>query len=130
MPTEPRRHPPAPGELVAIGPLEAVVLRVLWDRGRATCRDVYEELRLRRRIAYSTVTATLGNLARKGLVAQERRGAAFVYTPAVSDVDVASTLLDALVEAVMGGRAAPLIDHLETRSAPGAAGGGAAASER
>ena len=106
-------------------------MRVLWDSGRATCRDVYDELRRRRRIAYSTVTATLGNLARKGLVRQERLGTAFVYTPAVSDVDVAATLLDTLVEAVMGGRAAPLIDHLETRSAPAApAGGGAAPSER
>jgi predicted transcriptional regulator len=106
-------------------------MRVLWDRGRATSRDVYDELHRRRRIAYSTVTATLGNLARKGLVAQERRGAAFVYTPAVSDVDVATTLLDTLVAAIMGGRAAPLIDHLETRSAPGArAAGGAAAGER
>jgi len=105
-------------------------MRVLWDRGRATCRDVYDELRLRRRIAYSTVTATLDNLARKRLAQKESGAAAFAYTPLVSDVDVATALLDVLVEAVMGGRGAPLAEYLRSRAqasggpAASAAGGG------
>jgi len=105
---------PAPRaqELIGLGPLEAAVMRVVWDRQRVTVRDVYEELRLHRRTSYSTVMTTLNSLARKGLASQDRSGEAFTYAPAVADIEVARAVLDVVVEAVMGGRVEPLVEYL------------------
>ncbi len=110
---------PAPRaqELIGVGPLEAAVMRVVWDRQLVTVRDVYEELRLHRRTSYSTVMTTLSSLARKGMVNQDRSDEAFTYTPAVADIEVAEAVLDVVVEAVMGGRVEPLVEYLRGKEA-------------
>jgi predicted transcriptional regulator len=100
-------------DLTGLGWLEADVLRVAWDKGEVTVRDVYEELRLSRRIAYTTVMSVLRNLAAKGLLEQDKSQSAYVYRPRVSDEEVARGILDALVEKIMGGRREPLIRYLQ-----------------
>jgi predicted transcriptional regulator len=102
-------------DLTGLGWLEAEILRIVWDKGRVTVRDVYEELRLRRRIAYTTVMSVLRNLAAKGLLEQDKTKPAYAYAPAVSDIEVAEAILDALVDKIMGGRVDPLIQYLEQK---------------
>ncbi len=102
-------------DLTGLGWLEAEILRIVWDKGQVTVRDVYEELRLRRRIAYTTVMSVLRNLAAKGLLEQDKTKPAYLYTPAVSDIEVAHAILDALVDKIMGGRIDPLIEYLKLR---------------
>jgi predicted transcriptional regulator len=104
-------------DLAGLGWLEAEILRVVWDRHEVTVRDVYEELRLRRRIAYTTVMSVLRNLAAKGLLSQDRSKAAYVYKPAVTDEEVARGILDAVVTTIMGGRTEPLIRYLQESKA-------------
>lgn len=100
-------------DLTGLGWLEADVLRVVWDKGDVTVRDVYEDLRERRRIAYTTVMSVLRNLAAKGLLEQDKSAAAYVYRPKVTDVQVAQGILDAVVDKIMGGDRAPLIEYLQ-----------------
>jgi len=104
-------------DLSGLGWLEAEILRVVWDIGDVTVRDVYEELRLRRRIAYTTVMSVLRNLAVKGLLEQDRSKAAFVYRARVRDEEVARGILHAVVEKIMGGRTEPLIAYLKAYDA-------------
>ncbi len=103
-------------DLSGLGWLEADVLRVVWDNGEVTVRDVYEELRETRRIAYTTVMSVLRNLAAKGLLEQDTSATAYVYRPIVTDEEVARGVLDALVEKIMGGRREPLIEYLQRPS--------------
>lgn len=107
-------------DLTGLGWLEAEVMRIVLDQEPVTVRDVYEELRLRRKIAYTTVMSVLHNLAVKGLLNLDRGSSAYLYTPAVSDIEVAQSIPDALVEKLMGGRVEPLIDYLEEKRAAGA----------
>ncbi len=100
-------------DLTGLGWLEAEVLRIVWDEGQVTVRDVYETLRERRRIAYTTVMSVLRNLAAKDLLEQDKSSSAYVYRPRVSDIEVARGILDALVEQIMGGRREPLIEYLQ-----------------
>ena len=100
-------------DLTGLGWLEADVLRVVWDKGEVTVRDVYEELRQNRRIAYTTVMSVLRNLAAKGLLEQDKSAAAYVYRPKVTDEEVARGILDALVDKIMGGNREPLIAYLQ-----------------
>lgn len=99
-------------DLTGLGWLEAEILRVVWDKGDVTVRDVYEELRLRRRIAYTTVMSVLRNLAAKGLLEQDKSQPAYVYRATVGDEEVARGILSTVVEQIMGGRTEPLIAYL------------------
>jgi predicted transcriptional regulator len=104
-------------DLTGLGWLEADVLRVVWDRGEVTVREVYEVLLETRSIAYTTVMSVLRNLSAKGLLEQDRSRAAYVYRPTFTDEQVARGILDAVVDNIMGGRIDPLIDYLQRRRA-------------
>lgn len=99
-------------DLTGLGSLEAEILRVIWDTGDVTVRDVYEQMRLRRRIAYTTVMSVLRNLAAKGLLEQDKSASTYVYRAVVCDEEVARGILHAVVEKIMGGRTEPLIAYL------------------
>lgn len=65
-----------------LGPLEAAVMERLWKRGRATVRDVVEDLGRSRALAYTTVMTIMSRLHAKGLLARDRDGKTYVYRPA------------------------------------------------
>jgi len=56
-------------------------MKVLWDRGRATVREVVTALPRRRQPAYSTVLTMLRILEQKGYARHEKVGRAFAYVP-------------------------------------------------
>ena len=67
------KHPhPTPGELE--------VLRILWDGGPATVREVLDALEARGRgRAYTSVMSLLNVMAEKGLVVRTPQGRAYLY---------------------------------------------------
>lgn len=80
-----------------IGSLEADILAVVWEKDRTTVRAVYETLRERRKIAYTTVMTVMNNLVKKHLLDQDKSGIAYVYTPAIPGREVARTVLVSVV---------------------------------
>lgn len=59
---------------------ELEALKVLWARGRATVREVYQELSPREgELAYTTVLSLLQTMERKGLVGHEPAGKGYAY---------------------------------------------------
>src|SRR5262249_49845422 len=63
---------------------ELEALKVLWERGRATVRDIYQALRPRDgELAYTTALSLLQTMEQKGLVGKEPAGKAHVYYPRV-----------------------------------------------
>lgn len=62
---------------------ELRVMNVLWSRGRATVSEVVEASEQRRKPAYNTALTILRILERKGYVAHEKEGRAFVFVPLV-----------------------------------------------
>lgn len=67
-----------------LGPLEAAVMERLWKRGRATVRDIVEDLGRTRALAYTTVMTIMTRLHAKGLLERDRDGKTYVYRPAFS----------------------------------------------
>jgi predicted transcriptional regulator len=82
----------------AFGELEAKIMDRLWSRGQpATVRDILEELRADRAIAYTTVMTVMDNLHTKGWLQREREGRAYRYQPTSSrEHYVAELMRDAL----------------------------------
>lgn len=80
------------------GELEAVVMDRLWERGRpALVREVVDDLREHRAVAYTTVMTVMDNLYRKGWLRRERDGRAWRYEPTGSrSAYTAALMSDAL----------------------------------
>jgi predicted transcriptional regulator len=69
-----------------LGPLEARLLEVLWQRGDATVREVLVEADSG--IAYTTVMTTLDRLYKKGLLNRAAEGRAFRYSPRLTQSEI------------------------------------------
>ena len=68
-----------------LGELEAQVMRRIWDRdGPVTVRDITDDLRRDRPIAYTTVMTVMDNLRKKGWLRRTDHGRAYRYEPIVS----------------------------------------------
>lgn len=76
------------------GDLEAVIMHRVWDHdGPVTVRDLFDELRGERSIAYTTVMSTMDNLHRKGWLDRERDGKAYRYTAVASREEYSARLM-------------------------------------
>jgi len=95
-----------------IGSLEADILSVVWDKGQTTVRAVYETLRERRTIAYTTVMTVMNNLVKKHLLSQDKSKIAYVYTPAIPGREVAQTVLESVVHKLVNDRTGTAVSML------------------
>jgi len=92
---------------------ELDVLKVLWDRGQATVREVLETLRTAgRQWSYATVATLLDRLETKGVVTSDRSELAFVYRPVVSNQEVRQKRVSNLVDKLYQGEPGLLVLHL------------------
>jgi predicted transcriptional regulator len=83
----PRRRTPA------LTDAELRVMRVLWQRDRATVSEIVEHLTTDPKPAYNTVLTIVGILQRKGYVTREREGRAHAYLPLVDRTEARRTAL-------------------------------------
>jgi predicted transcriptional regulator len=81
-----RLRPGKRGLELRLHALEAEIMDIVWARGLETftVNDVLQVLGQRREIAYTTVMTTVARLFDKGLLAREREGKRYVYSPRVS----------------------------------------------
>lgn len=93
-------------------PQELAIMKVVWDLGDATVRDVYERLRMGRRIAYTTVLTMMGILEQKGYLRKSRAERAYVYRAVRPRQQVVSAMVREFVDRVFDGASASLLLHL------------------
>lgn len=93
---------------------ELAVLKVLWDLGQGSVRDVLDSASREdeRAWAYTTVQTLLNRLQEKGFVESEKLGRAFVFRPVVSRDDLLGRSLTELASRVCDGAAMPLLLNL------------------
>jgi len=91
---------------------ELEIMKVVWQRGSATVRDVYEELLKSRKIAYTTVMTMMGILEQKGRLTKTLRDRAYIYSPTESQEKVVGNMVQEFVKRVFDGSAKPLLVHL------------------
>lgn len=99
-------------KLPTLAPQELAVMKVIWRKGSATVRDVYETLRASRPIAYTTVMTTMNILEEKGFLGKTRVDRAYSYKPVRSRQQVVSAMVRDFVNRVFDGAAQPLMLHL------------------
>jgi predicted transcriptional regulator len=95
-----------------LGARELAVMKVVWRFGEASVREVYETLRKRRPVAYTTVMTMMGTLEAKGYLKKRADGRAFRYRPARREGRVITSLVREFVDRVFDGASQPLLAHL------------------
>lgn len=89
---------------------ELAVLKVLWEHGPGTVRDIHKILRrLGERKAYTTVLTLLQRLEAKGYVSSDKSGLAHVFHPALTRDGVLQQRLKDLANQLCEGTATPLV---------------------
>ena len=78
-----------------LGDLEQRVMEIVWRDHPLAVRDV--KMRLGRKPAYTTVMTTLDRLFKKGLLARDKEGLAFVYRPAIDRAEYQRRVVEAAV---------------------------------
>jgi predicted transcriptional regulator len=96
--------------LRGFGELEGVVMQRLWAaEDGATAREVYEQLRQTREIAYTTVLSTIQNLHRKGRLTREREGKTHRYRPTTTLAEYSATVMREALSS--GGDSDAILSH-------------------
>ena len=97
---------------------ELELLTILWERGQATVRDLFEAVNQQRPVVYTGVLKLLQIMAEKGLVERDERERAHVYRAAVEKSDTERRFVRELSERFFSGSAAQLaLRALEMESA-------------
>lgn len=87
-------------------------MKVVWRAKDVSVREVYETLRERRPVAYTTVMTMMNTLEGKGYLRKSLDGRAYRYRAAIPERKVVTTMVRDFVERVFDGSAAPLLAHL------------------
>ncbi|MCX5770907.1 MAG: BlaI/MecI/CopY family transcriptional regulator [Candidatus Hydrogenedentes bacterium] len=105
-----RKVPPRP--TVA----ELAILRVLWDRGPSTVRDVQEVLSEERPTGYTTALKFMQIMHQKGLLVRDEKRRPHVYMPAQEEEKTQRQLVGDLITRAFRGSAGKLVmQALSTR---------------
>lgn len=85
------------------------VLRLLWEEGPLTVRELMDHLPRKDRQPYTTVLGLLQTMEKAGLVRHREEGATYRYEPAVSQREATGTLLRDFLTRFFRGSAEALV---------------------
>lgn len=96
-------------KIIAITERQFAVLKILWERGPCTVRELMEHLPQGDRQPYTTVLGLLQAMEKAALVTHSVEGAAHRYHPAVSEEEATGRLLKDIVRRFFAGSARDLV---------------------
>ena len=106
----PSHDQPTPGELE--------VLKIFWDLGPSTVREVMNVLNESRERAYTSVMSLLNVMTDKGLLTRKPHGRAFLYEAKVVRENTLGQMVGDLLGRAFEGSATALISQLLDQSKP------------
>ena len=88
---------------------ELSILRVLWERGPSTVRQVHDVLTRERPTAYTTALKLLQIMTEKGLVRRDETDRTHIYHPRLTEEQTQRQLVRDLLDRAFGGSASKLV---------------------
>ena len=106
----------------SLGELEAEIMEVVWELGRASVRDVLDKIKRKRKIAYTTIMTVMARLCHKGILKRKLKDEVYIYRPsrdkqsflAATSKNIINHLIKEFGEEVA---VAQFIDIIESRDA-------------
>lgn len=97
---------------------ELAILRVLWQRGPSTVRQVHESMSRERPAAYTTALKMLQIMTEKGLVRRDESDRSHIYHARLTEEQTQRQLVRDLLDRAFGGSASKMVmQALATRRA-------------
>lgn len=88
---------------------ELTILRILWDNGPSTVRQVNETMNEDEDTGYTTTLKLMQIMTEKGLVVRDESGRQHVYKPAATEEKTQKQLVGDLLERAFSGSAEKLV---------------------
>jgi BlaI family transcriptional regulator, penicillinase repressor len=92
-------------------PNELEILRVLWERGPSTVREVHETLSAAREVGYTTVLKVMQIMTVKGMVRRNEESRAHIYQACQPAEKTKQQLVSDLLHRAFAGSASQLMMH-------------------
>ena len=99
-------------------PAELAVLKVLWEHGPCTVREVLQHLPSDRKRAYTSVMTLLSVMTEKGMLLRKSSGRAFVYSAKGDQDSTLGKIMGEMLGRAFDGSASTLVAHLLQQSSP------------
>jgi BlaI family penicillinase repressor len=94
------------------GQLQRAVIEAVWELGEASVRQVWERLRLRKELAYTTVLTAMQRLERAGWLKHRVEGRKNVYLPTRSRAQAGAKSVRRFVHRMFNGNALMMFQQL------------------
>ncbi len=88
---------------------ELEILRIIWEDGPCSVRQVNEKLNLKRKVGYTTTLKLMQIMHEKKLLNRKEKGRMHIYSAAIREEDTQKLLLERFVESAFGGSAMQLV---------------------
>lgn len=97
---------------IKLSPLELKAMEALWKLGRASIREILEQLPVSKKLAYTTVQTLVFRLEAKGAVQKLRKiGNAYIFVPVITQRQAYRRLVNDFLE-LFSGSPLPVMSHL------------------
>lgn len=97
---------------IKLSPLELKAMEALWKLGRASIREILEQIPVSKTLAYTTVQTLVFRLEAKGAVRKLRKiGNAYVFVPVITRRQAYRRLVSDFLE-LFSGSPVPVMSHL------------------
>ena len=88
------------------------LMKILWEKGESTAREIYEETLKEKKRGYQTVKTMLDRMVQKNYLSREKFGPIWLYKPAVTRAAIMKAEIETLADNVMDNTLVPLFTHL------------------
>jgi BlaI family penicillinase repressor len=95
-----------------LGKVQLEIMKVLWNKGDSTARQITDELSSKEEVAHSTVQTLLRKLEAKGAVEHYSEGRTFLFRALIHQSSVAESTTHDLLTRVFHGSVYSLVAHL------------------
>lgn len=102
----------APKQRKLLTNLELKLMKIVWDKGKSTVKEVKDALPRSRPLAYTTVLTVMRILERKGFVRHGAVDRTYVYYPVVTREEVVRSTIRDLVHRLFNGSAELLMANI------------------
>ncbi|MDB5339887.1 MAG: mecI 2 [Planctomycetaceae bacterium] len=92
--------------------LELEILKVMWQLGPATVRQVRDALAPVRDLAYTSVMTMMTIMTDKGYLTRTKHGRSFVYRSVYREEKASRNMLQDVVDRLFGGSTKAVMQHL------------------
>ncbi|MCE5249068.1 BlaI/MecI/CopY family transcriptional regulator [bacterium] len=88
------------------------LMKICWEKGHATVREIYEETLKEKKRGYQTVKTMLDRMVKKGFQMRDKLGPIWLYKPAASRMKIMKEEIETLTDNVLDNTLVPLFAHL------------------